>query len=123
MRINGKAGVISGAVTSLVFAVAMMVGAGAASAQSDDGKDRSVLMVNDTKSIVTEVHASNVGTDDWEEDMLDQDTIDPGDSYTFDIDDGTTACYYDFKVVFDDDSSIVKYKVNVCEVSTLHITE
>lgn len=110
-------------VTAAAFAIAMMIGVGPAQAQSDDGKDRSVVMTNDTKSIVTEVHASNVGTDDWEEDMLDEDTIDPGDSYTFDIDDGTSACYYDFKVVFDDDSSIVKYKVDVCSVSTLHITE
>lgn len=111
------------ALAGAILGVTLLCGAGAAVAKSDDGNDRRVVISNESNSIVTEVHASNVGTDDWEEDMLDDDTIDSGDSMTFNIDDGTDACYYDFKVVFDDGTYTTKYKVNVCQVSTLHVTE
>ena len=40
-----------------------------------------------------------------------------------DIDDGTKACIYDFKAVFADGDTVVKKKVNVCEISTFTFTQ
>lgn len=79
--------------------------------------NRKVDVINKTGSTMTSFFASSTGTDNWEEDMLDNDTLTNGETLEADIDDGTDACIYDFKAVFSDGSSVTKQKVNVCEIS------
>lgn len=78
--------------------------------------NRKVDVINKTGGTMTSFFASSSGTDNWEEDMLDNDTLDNGETLEADIDDGTSACIYDFKAVFSDGSSVIKKKVNVCEI-------
>ncbi len=80
--------------------------------------NRKVDVINKPGSTMTSFFASSTGTDNWEEDMLDNDTLANGETLEADIDDGTPACVYDFKAVFSDGSSAIKQKVNVCEIST-----
>jgi len=85
--------------------------------------DRVVTIVNKTSVTMTKFYASNVGTRDWEEDILAGDYLKPGQSVDIDIDDGTKACRYDFKAVFKDGESVEKGNVNVCEVGEFSFTE
>jgi hypothetical protein len=55
--------------------------------------------------------------------MLDNDTLANGETLEADIDDGTKACIYDFKAVFADGDTVIKKKVNVCEISTFTFTQ
>jgi hypothetical protein len=92
-------------------------------ALSAHAADRRVTVVNKTKVTVVEFYASAVGTDHWEEDILGQDTLEPGDLVEIDIDDGSGACRFDFKAVFDDNDEVIKKKVDVCSVSTFTLTQ
>jgi hypothetical protein len=92
------------------FAVSAFTAASAA--------NRHVDIVNETGKTLTEFYASATGTDDWEEDILGEDTLANGEVFDIDIDDGTGACKFDFKAVFTDGSSHVRRAVDVCRIST-----
>ena len=80
--------------------------------------NRHVDIVNDTGKTMSEFYASATGTDDWEEDILGEDTLDNGGVFDIDIDDGTGACKFDFKAVFTDGTSHVRRAVDVCKISS-----
>lgn len=85
--------------------------AGAAAAM-----DRHVIIVNNTSTTMNEFYAASVGVDNWQEDILGKDVLEPGDQVKVNVDDGTGYCKYDFRAVFDDGSEAVKKAVNVCNV-------
>ena len=93
------------------------------SAISANAADRRVTVVNKTKVAVVEFYASRADTDDWEEDILGQDVLEPDDSVEINIDDGSGACRFDFKAVFDDDDEVIKKKIDVCAVGTFTLTQ
>jgi hypothetical protein len=84
--------------------------------------NKKVKIVNETRHAMVQFHASRVGTNDWEEDILGQDTLSVGGSVTvnFDTDD---YCLYDFLGVFDDGDKVEKHRINVCEIGTFRFTE
>jgi hypothetical protein len=77
-------------------------------------KDRHVRIINNTDSILTEFYASDVESDDWEEDILGNDVLSRGESSNIDVDDGSGSCHFDFRAVFEDGTKIVDESVNVC---------
>jgi hypothetical protein len=114
---------------SLLGAVAaLLVGwSGGAAAQqqpgqSRDGKDRRVEIINATNVVVNSFYASNVDRTQWEEDLLGRDVLAPGKRVRANIDDGTGACLFDFKVVFADGRSMEDRSVNVCQIASWTIT-
>lgn len=84
--------------------------------------DRRVEIVNRTGMAMTNFYASNTGTNSWEEDILGRDVVANGASVVVDIDDGTGACRFDFKAVFQGGASSVKQGINVCEITTFTYT-
>ncbi len=96
-----------------LMAVALIFSSGIAHAA-----DRRVEIVNKTGMTLTHFYASNTGAKDWEEDILGRDTLSDGESVEVNINDGTGACKFDFKAVFESGQSLEKGNVNVCEIST-----
>lgn len=82
-------------------------------------QDRRVNIVNRTGVTMQEFYASSVGQNNWEEDILGANVLPSGRSVVINIDDGTGYCQYDLKAVFADGDEVVKYRVNVCEVSSV----
>jgi hypothetical protein len=80
--------------------------------------NRHVDIVNRTGMTIKHFYASSTGTDDWEEDILGRDVIEDGETFDINIDDGTGACRFDFKAVFDNGKALVRKNVNVCEIGT-----
>lgn len=80
-------------------------------------QDRRVNIVNRTGVTIQEFYASSVGQNSWQEDILGSSVLPSGRSVVINIDDGTGYCQYDLKAVFADGDEVVKYRVNVCEVS------
>ena len=93
-----------------------------ASASAADDNDRRVQVQNRSDQAIHYLYASPVTTNNWEEDLLGQDTIAAGASLTANIDNGTTECNYDFKVVMANGREHITRRVNVCVVSRLVVT-
>lgn len=85
-------------------------------------ENREVRIINETGAALVEFYASNAGTSNWEEDMLGWDRLRSGGSFVADIDDGSGYCRFDFKAVFDDGRTAVKYGVDVCRIETFRFT-
>lgn len=85
--------------------------------------DRHVKVINKTKTPIMAFYASRTSSDDWEEDILGDDVIMPGESMVINIDDGTGACRFDFKGEFEDGEEVVKSNVDVCKVGEFSFTQ
>ncbi len=94
-----------------VLAVAALIGDGAGAA------DRRVEIVNNTGHIMTHFYASRVGAASWDADILGEDTVGNGNSFPVLLSDGTGACRFDFRAIFQGDAVLVKRDVDVCSIS------
>jgi hypothetical protein len=84
--------------------------------------NKKVKIINETRHSMVQFHASRVGTNDWEEDILGRDTLTMGSSVVVNF--GTSDyCLYDFLGVFDDGDKVEKHRINVCEIDTFRFTE
>jgi hypothetical protein len=105
-------------VSMMASAAFMGLAAAPASAQ-----DRNVVIINETRHAIVQFYASNIGRGTWEEDILGEQVLPVGQSVNINIDDGTEACLYDFKAVFDDGEELVRNRIDVCSISTYRYTE
>ena len=80
--------------------------------------DRTVDLINRTNRDIVHFYASNVGENNWQEDILGEDVLPAHSRTTVDLYDGTGYCRFDFKTVFSNGATIVRSGLNVCEVST-----
>lgn len=104
----------------IVTAAVALIGFAAAPASA---QDRHVQVINATQHAMVAFYASNVGRDTWEEDILGRDVLAVGQSVNINIDDGTGACLYDFKAVFDDGDALVRNGIDVCTIGSYRYTE
>ena len=86
-------------------------------------EDRRVRIINDTRHTMVRFYASNSSRTTWEEDILGQRVLPAGNSVMINIDDGSGACLYDFKAVFDDGDELTRSQINVCQISEYRYTE
>jgi hypothetical protein len=115
MSLKLRAGVLAAAVAAF-----SLVGVSGAEAQR---QDRHVRIINETDHTMVRFYASNISVNDWQEDILGDDVLKPGQDVNINIDDGTGHCKYDFKAVFDNGQALVKHNVNVCEITSYRYTE
>jgi hypothetical protein len=96
-----------------------MTGLGLVSlAQVAAAQDRRVTIINDTNYTIVEFYGSNTGESSWEEDILGQDVLPPGEDVVINFDDGSEYCMFDFRAVFEDGEELVEEGVDVCEISS-----
>lgn len=103
----------------IIFSTALVM---TVSSHAAMAANRHVDIVNKTGKTLTEFYASSTGSNSWEEDILGRDTIANGETFDINIDDGTGACRFDFRAVFQNGGESVKRNVNVCEISTFTYT-
>lgn len=106
---------------SLIFSA--IVGVAAVASGTAFAADRTLTVVNKTKSTMYAFYGSSVGAGTWEEDILGDETVAPGESIEIDMDDGTGACRFDVKAEFKDGTDIVQGDLDVCKVGELTLTE
>ncbi len=94
-----------------------------AASTASAGDDRHVRVINETDHTMVHFYASNTAVNSWQEDILGEDVVKPGDDVNINVDDGSGHCKYDFKAVFDDGQSLIKHNINVCEISSYRYTE
>ncbi len=84
-------------------------------------ENRVVTFENKSDSAVEALFGSNVGENSWEEDLLGEGVLEPGEAIEVNFDDGTGSCQFDFKATFADGTEGTLADVNVCEVSNVTI--
>ncbi|MEQ1725093.1 MAG: toll/interleukin-1 receptor domain-containing protein [Sphingopyxis sp.] len=94
-----------------------------AGSQCTDGRDRHVVVANDTQTTLFRLYGSNVNRTDWEEDVLGSAVLNAGQSINVNWDDGSCECMFDFKAVFSDGTETVRRAFNVCTESQWRIVE
>lgn len=107
---------------ALAIAGTMMLSSTVASAQCRDGRNRHVVVINNTRTVLRELYGSRVTTNSWEEDVLGSRVLAPGQRIDVNFDDGTCACNFDFKAVFADGEEVIRRNYNVCTGSSWTIT-
>ena len=99
---------------SLVAAMGMAVGmASWAHAQSKDGRDRRVMIINERTSDMVRLYGSRTTTGEWEENIFSV-PLKSGAKRVINFDDGTGACFFDFRAIFRDNLTVHAWNFNVC---------
>ena len=108
-----------------VLATALLaLSAGVAGAQSNDGRNRQVTIVNGSHAVMYSFFASSSATTNWGQDRLGTSVLQPGQSVTWNFDDGTGACEWDFKATLTTDTAghnpheVDRRSINVCQIGT-----
>jgi hypothetical protein len=97
-------------------ALAFAVPAGAQEAKQD------FSLVNKTGYELKALYVSPSKSDDWEDDVLGQDTLDDGQAVNIHFNPKTKTCKWDLKVTYsDDDSSAVWHDIDLCKVEKITI--
>ncbi|QNM82756.1 hypothetical protein H8M03_12345 [Sphingomonas sabuli] len=78
-------------------------------------------LVNRTGYTINEVYVAPTKSDEWEEDVLDQDVLDNGASVGIGFSKKESTCNYDIKVVFEDGDEADWRKFDLCTVSKVTI--
>lgn len=79
-------------------------------------QDRHVLVNNESSYTLVRFYASNVGTNDWQEDILGRGVLAPGYYVNVNIDDGTGYCHFDLKAAFSSGQEVIRRNVDICTV-------
>ena len=114
---------MSRSILHAVLAALLVVSGSCSAADSGDGKNRRVVVRNDSSQSIYNFYASRVSVNSWEEDILGNRTIPPGHERTINVDDGTGYCHYDFRAVMADGQTIERRNVNVCTAEVWTISD
>jgi hypothetical protein len=107
-----KALSIASVATTLAFAVPAI---------AQDAK-QDFRLVNKTGYELKALYVAPSKSDDWEDDVLGQDTLSDGQAVNIHFSSKTKTCKFDLKVVYsDDDSSAVWEKIDLCTVEKITI--
>jgi hypothetical protein len=96
--------------------VLLGLAAAAVLATSASAEDRHVKIINETNATIVHFYGSNAGSNSWEEDILGQDILKPGQSVNINFDDGSGYCLFDFKAEFSDGDTLIRKGIDVCKV-------
>jgi hypothetical protein len=71
-------------------------------------------LINGTDATIMEFYAAPPSSQEWEEDILGEDVLEPGESVNITIDDWREDCHYDFLAVFEDESELMHENISIC---------
>src|SRR5690349_16057822 len=92
----------------LLFAAAL-VGVGLfCSGHAVQAQDRRIWLVNDSGRTIEKFHASNINRRGWEEDILGDRVLRPGQRIRINLDDRSGQCMFDFLTVMANGTKIEK---------------
>jgi hypothetical protein len=80
--------------------------------------DQQFILTNALPIAMHYFYASPSNVDDWENDILAESILLPGESSFITIDDNRQSCIYDFLAVLEDGSEMESYDINICELSS-----
>ncbi len=106
-----------------VMLVAAVATFSVVSAGPSEALDRRVKVINDSSRTMTKFQASNKSSKSWEEDILGDDILKPGQSVVVNINDGTGFCVFDLRATFKGGATVVRRNINICKISSWTIND
>ncbi|MEW5982588.1 MAG: hypothetical protein AB1806_09480 [Acidobacteriota bacterium] len=100
----------------VVLAVCLAVVVAGSLAIAAQGRQDFVLR-NRIGQTIDELYISPTTTDEWEEDVLDVDLLENGEDVTIHFPRDEDECLWDFKIITEDDTSVVWTKIDLCKAS------
>jgi hypothetical protein len=85
-------------------------------------EDLVFTLVNNSSHSIVEMYVSSVDDDNWGENILMVDSVDPGVSGEITIADGLDVCEYDLRFVTDSGAEATKAQ-NLCEIATFTVND
>lgn len=87
--------------------------------------ERDFTLINNSSVVLARVYVSPADVDDWQEDVLGQDVLNPGDSVNihFSPNDGSDTCLYDIRVDGQGGEQGVLYKIDLCSTGTVTFSD
>ena len=85
-------------------------------------EDLIFTLVNNSSHSIVEMYVSAVDDDNWGENILMVDAVDPGVSGDITIADGLDVCEYDLRFVTDSGAEATKAQ-NLCEIATFTVND
>lgn len=85
-----------------------------------------IAISNDGRNVIHYVHISPVDWESWEEDLLGEEVILPGDDFLIELTQYEDACLYDVLVVFDTPAGledVALWEVDLCENASIAADE
>ena len=83
---------------------------------------RDLNLVNSSRTTVASFFAAHTGTEQWDVDLLSRRGLQPNHFVQLDVDDPAGDCRYDFKLVFNDRTSVIRRNVDICATRTYTLT-
>lgn len=82
--------------------------------------DRNIIILNRSGEAFSSVFWSNSATFEWGDNMLSDDaTLAAGADWSVDVDDGSSACLFDFRALTQSNREIRMRAVNVCDIASV----
>lgn len=103
-------------VAALVPVLSIGLFSGSASAYN-----RSVYVTNNSSSTIMELYGSNVGSGIWDNDILGNHVLRPGETVVVDFNDQTGYCRFDVMAIHRDGSASVGRRIDICTVAEITI--
>ena len=85
-------------------------------------QDLVFTLVNDSSHAIVEMYVSPVGEEEWGDNILMVDVVDPGVSGDVTIADGLEVCDYDLRFVTDQGIEASQTQ-NLCDIATFTVTD
>jgi hypothetical protein len=85
-------------------------------------EDLVFTLVNDSSHSITEMYVSPVGEDQWGENILMVDSVEPGVSGEVTVADGLEVCDYDLRFVTAEGAEAEQTQ-NLCEIATFTVSD
>ena len=105
---------------STLLAAAFLLGAGIAAAHAEAKQD--FTLVNKTGYELSEIYVSPSKANEWQDDVLGDDSLDDDESLNVHFANSGKACMFDIKVVYTvDESSAIWHDIDLCETSKVTI--
>ncbi|MBN8940713.1 MAG: hypothetical protein J0H01_14535 [Rhizobiales bacterium] len=110
-------------ILALAAGTALMLGAGAAQACDRGDEVCSFQLFNNTGVELESFWASPPSVNNWENDILGDQTLGAGRTMSINMSDGRPDCVYDFKFKFADGDVVEKRRINVCRLGRYTLNE
>lgn len=99
--------------------LALIAAAALAAAAAPLAAEESFYVVNRTGYTVEQIYLAPTRTDNWEEDVLDELTLDDGETFKIDMSRSEDVCLWDLRVVYDDGEDAHWNELDLCDISTV----
>lgn len=102
-------------------AMAVMLGLGSAAGDAHACPDKTIQVFNAGRVTIVSVYAESSSRSGGYYDWLGDGVLQPGQSFTIDLDDGMRDRTYDFKAVFENGREVTRMRVDVCSESEWNV--